>query len=101
MNLREKMVHWSVTGDPVRPWTAWYDGQQWEIAILDAAGRRRRYQLLVAGQVDQEFDAWPPGWTRAEDDAAQAAQRAEFEREREYWDKNKDVLPIDESELED
>ncbi len=99
MSLVDKNVHWSVTGDPLRPWTAWYDGQQWEIAVRDAGGRRT-YQLLVAGRVDSELEAWPPNWTRAEDDAAQAAQRAEFERENEYWEKNKDVLPIDEADLD-
>ncbi len=66
------------------------------MAVIDVPGQQRRYSLLIGGRKREEFVDWPANWTKAPDDAANASQRAEFEHERDYFDKNKDVRPYNE-----
>jgi hypothetical protein len=55
--------------------------------------------LLIGGRKEEEFVDWPANWTTAPDDGANASQRAEFEHERDRFEKNKDVLPLEADDL--
>ncbi len=103
MSHLTKKVHWWPTGNPSRPWGVLFEGKDWEVAVIDVPGQQRRYSLLINGRKREEFVDWPENWTKAPDDGANASQRAEYERECEYWDKNEDVLPygMDEDDFED
>ena len=96
MSHLTKKVHWWPTGNRSRPWGVWFEGEHWEVAVIDVPGQQRRYSLLIGGRKREEFVDWPANWTKAPDDAANASQRAEFEHERDYFDKNKDVRPYNE-----
>ena len=90
-----KKVHWWPTGNPSQPWRVYFEGREWEVVVIDGPGQQRRNALLIGGVKQEEFVDWPPSWTQEPESAANAAQRAEFEHEIEYWEKNKDVLPLD------
>ena len=94
MNHFTKKVHWWPTGDTPRPWGVWHEGVHWEVFVVEAPGEHRRYALFIDGVKQEEFVDWPPSWTKA-NGAGSASQRAEFEHEEEYWEKNRDVLPLD------
>jgi len=99
MSHLSKKVHWWPTGDPSQPWGVWFEGEHWEVTVIDVPGQQHRYSLLIGGRKQQEFVDWPANWTKAPDDAANASQRAEYEHECEYWEKNKDVLPYIENDF--
>ncbi len=92
-HLTEK-VHWWPTGDRSRPWSVWFKGDHWEVVVIDVPGQQRRYPLLIGGRKREEFVDWPENWTKAPDDCANASQRAEYQRERERWERLKDVEPL-------
>jgi hypothetical protein len=102
MSLREKKVHWWPTLEPSGPrWSVWHGAEHWELAVTDEPESRRRYTLYVSGQIAEEFADWPANWTLEPDDSpGLAAVKADYEYEREKWEKNRDVQPIDEEELE-
>jgi hypothetical protein len=63
---------------------------------LGGGGHRwTRYSLLIEGSRQEEFVDWPQSWTQLPDDAANASQRAEYQREMERWERLKDVEPLD------
>lgn len=95
MSHLAKTVHWWPSGDPSRPWSVFHEGERWEVTVADVAGQPRRYTLVIAGREAEKFADWPPNWTKAPDDGSGAAQRAEFQHDEEYWEKNKDVQPLD------
>ncbi len=95
MSHLEKKVHWWPTGDPSQPWRVLHDGATWEVIVIDESGGETRYALLIEGRKEAEFTDWPESWTQAPDDAGNAAQRAEYEREIRRWERLKDVMPLD------
>ena len=99
-HLTEK-VTWYPTGSRSQPWSVWFKGEHWEVAVIDVPGQQRRYSLLIGGRKREEFVDWPANWTKLPDSAASRSQRWEYEHEIEYWDKNKDVLPLYEEDFED
>jgi hypothetical protein len=102
MDLTEKKVHWWPTLNPEGPrWAVWYGGDHLELAVL-GDGPAPRYLLSINGRRDKEFADWPPDWTVEPDDSpGLAAQKAEYEYEIEKWEKNKNVSPVEESDLKD
>jgi len=95
MSHLRKKVHWWPTGNPSRPWGVLFEGEDWEVAVIDVPGQPRRYSLLIGGREQEEFVDWPANWTKAPDNGGNASQRAEYERECDYFDKNEDVLPYE------
>jgi len=95
MSNLTKTVKWYPTGNPSRPWTVLHEGQTWEVEVIDGAGEQPRYSLLIEGSRQEEFVDWPESWTQLPDDAANASQRAEYEREMANWERHKDVQPLD------
>ncbi len=94
MSHLTKKVHWWPTGNPSQPWVVHFEGEEWAVVVIDGPGQQRRYALLIGGVKQEEFVDWPPSWTQEPESAATASQRAEFEREIKYWEKQKDVRPI-------
>jgi hypothetical protein len=72
-----------------------------EIAITDVPGQPSHYSLLINGRKQDEFVEWPASWTTEPDSGVLAVQREEYEYEMEKRRKNKDVLPIEEEELDE
>lgn len=95
MSNLTKTVKWYPTGNPSRPWAVLHEGQTWEVEVIDGAGEQPRYSLLIEGSRQEEFVDWPQSWTQLPDDAANASQRVEYQREMERWERLKDVEPLD------
>ncbi len=56
-------VHWSKTGDALRPWRALMGSAVWEIQVNDFP-TEPLYTLFVDSNKVGDFDDWPPAWKR-------------------------------------
>ncbi len=58
-------VHWSSTGDALRPWRARIGRDTWTVRINDFP-EHPLYTLLIDDRSAGDFDDWPPRWLRTE-----------------------------------
>jgi len=54
---------WQSTSDPLHPWSAEVDGNQWQVRINDFPDELM-YSLLIDGETAGDFHDWPENWAR-------------------------------------
>jgi hypothetical protein len=56
-------VQWNQTNNPLYPYRATINGQQWDLQINDFPAEPL-YTLLIDSQPQVSFDNWPATWQR-------------------------------------
>lgn len=71
-NLRRELS-WSLTGDPLQPWSTNVDGTIWRVRINDFPDELM-YSLIIGNENAGDFHDWPETWQRTKEVSTTAAE---------------------------